>query len=128
MKAVGRGTCFSLALRGVRPPRLCKPATYGYYGHVRTVSIADLKDRLSSYLNEVRSGHEVLIRDRKTPIARIVPLPPLDELEPELLRLAAAGQVRLPSRPLPQDFWSTAAPRVARTRIARALEAERERD
>jgi len=107
---------------------LCKVAAYGYYGHVRTVSIADLKDHLSSYLNEVRSGREVLIRDRKTPIARIVPLPPLDELEPELLRLAAAGQVRLPSRPLPQDFWSTAAPHVARKRIARALEAERERD
>ena len=93
---------------------------------MRSVTIADLKDHLSSYLNQVRAGEEVLICDRKTPIAKIVPLPALDELEPELLALSAAGQVRLPAAPLPRDFWSKPAPRVSRTRVLRALKAERE--
>src|SRR5262245_56424930 len=41
---------------------------------MKTVNIAELKNRLSLYLNEVRAGHEVLVRDRNTPIARIVPI------------------------------------------------------
>ena len=35
--------------------------------------ISELKARLSAYLAEVRSGGEVLVYDRATPIARIVP-------------------------------------------------------
>lgn len=35
--------------------------------------IAQFKARLSSYLQEVRQGREVIIMDRKTPIAKVVP-------------------------------------------------------
>jgi len=35
--------------------------------------ISELKARLSAYLAEVRAGGEVLIYDRATPIARLVP-------------------------------------------------------
>jgi len=35
--------------------------------------VSELKARLSAYLAEVRSGGEVLVYDRATPIARIVP-------------------------------------------------------
>lgn len=35
--------------------------------------IADLKNHLSAYLQEVRRGGEVVIMDRNHPIARIVP-------------------------------------------------------
>jgi len=38
-----------------------------------TAKISELKARLSAYLAEVRSGGEVLVYDRATPIARIVP-------------------------------------------------------
>ena len=37
------------------------------------VKIAELKSQLSQYLRLVRNGTEVVIKDRDTPIARIVP-------------------------------------------------------
>ena len=38
------------------------------------VKISELKARLSAYLAEVRGGGEVLVYDRATPIARLVPI------------------------------------------------------
>lgn len=38
-----------------------------------TVGIADLKARLSLYLRGVRRGGQVVVLDRDTPVARIVP-------------------------------------------------------
>jgi prevent-host-death family protein len=37
------------------------------------VGIAELKGKLSEYLRAVRNGVEVVIKDRETPIARLVP-------------------------------------------------------
>jgi prevent-host-death family protein len=37
------------------------------------VQIADLKSHLSEHLRSVRGGHPLIVMDRKTPIARIVP-------------------------------------------------------
>jgi len=37
------------------------------------VGIAELKGKLSEYLRAVRRGGEVVIKDRETPIARLVP-------------------------------------------------------
>jgi prevent-host-death family protein len=37
--------------------------------------IADVKARLSHYLETVRAGDEVLITERGVPVAKIVPLP-----------------------------------------------------
>jgi prevent-host-death family protein len=37
------------------------------------VKIAELKARLSEYLHSVRRGNEIVVKDRETPIARIVP-------------------------------------------------------
>lgn len=52
------------------------------------VGIAELKDRLSEHLRAVENGAEVIVLDRKRPIARIVPM------------VAATGRVRImpPSR------------------------------
>ncbi len=43
---------------------------------MKTVRIAELKNRLSAYLREVRGGEEILVSDRETPIARLVPIRP----------------------------------------------------
>jgi len=43
------------------------------------VKIAELKARLSSYLAEVKGGQTVIVYDRQTPIARLVPF----ESEPD---------------------------------------------
>ena len=41
---------------------------------MNTVAIAELKARLSEHLRLVQAGESVVILDRRTPIARIVPL------------------------------------------------------
>ena len=38
------------------------------------VKVSELKARLSAYLADVRAGGEVLVCDRTTPIARLVPV------------------------------------------------------
>jgi prevent-host-death family protein len=41
---------------------------------MKSVKIAELKDRLSEHLRAVERGDEVIVTDRNRPIARIVPL------------------------------------------------------
>jgi prevent-host-death family protein len=41
---------------------------------MKRVGIAELKDRLSEHLRAVEEGDEVIVLDRKRPIARIVPI------------------------------------------------------
>ena len=93
---------------------------------LRSVNIAVLKNELSRYLSQVRQGEELLVRDRKTPIAKIVPLAQAGELEAEDRALAAEGKLRLPQAALPASFWSLPAPRVTLKRVAAAIRAERD--
>ena len=37
------------------------------------MKIAELKARLSAYLRVVRAGGEIIVKDRDTPVARLVP-------------------------------------------------------
>ncbi len=92
----------------------------------RAVSIAELKDKLSAYLAEVRRGEEILVRDRSIPIAKIVPLEQFPSGNSEDLALAGEGKLRLAERSLPASFWRTRAPKVGRARLMEALRAERE--
>jgi prevent-host-death family protein len=92
---------------------------------MKTVNIAELKNRLSVYLNEVRAGQEVVIRDRNTPIARIVPIRHDIHEDDELRALAADGKVRLPDEVMDESFWSLPAPRVNVAALRRVLENER---
>jgi prevent-host-death family protein len=67
---------------------------------MEAVGIAELRNGLSGYLRKVRQGEEILVRDRNTPIAKIVPLSKLDEFDEETLALAAKGVLRLPEKSL----------------------------
>lgn len=76
---------------------------FDYTSHMKKARIADLKNRLSYYLSRVKRGETVLVMERETPVARIVPaVPPsqmdTDEAEAWLKRLEAAGVVRLGAR------------------------------
>jgi len=95
---------------------------------MRSVNIADLKNRLSRYLQEVREGEELVVRDRNLPIAKIVPISDASEIDPDDLTLVASGQLRLPEKPLPASFWSMRAPRVSTRRAVAAVMADREGD
>ncbi len=91
---------------------------------MKTVNIAELKNRLSLYLNEVRTGHEVIVRDRNVPIARIVPISQSDP-DDELRALAGQGKIRLAEHQLDEAFWDLPAPRVPRDTLRRVLIRER---
>ena len=92
---------------------------------MKTVNIAELKNRLSLYLNEVRTGHEVIVRDRNVPIARIVPISQSDP-DDELRALAGQGKIRLAEDQLDEAFWDLPAPRVPRDTLRRVLIRERD--
>ena len=64
------------------------------------VNIAVLKAKLSSYLGRVRRGEEVLVMDRNTPVARIVPSGPEEGLVLRPPKTGAAALKGLSIRPL----------------------------
>jgi prevent-host-death family protein len=65
-------------------------------GHLmRSVNVAELKNKLSKYLRFAKGGEEIVIRDRNLPVAKLVPFSPEEGSDEELL-LVAAGKMRLP--------------------------------
>ena len=78
-----------------------------------SVRIAEFKARLSSHLRKVRQGHPLVLMDRNTPIARVLPYP----AEPGKLRSRKPTRepkdVRLPS-PLSKKINSLIALREER--------------
>jgi prevent-host-death family protein len=47
--------------------------TTGHNEVMKTAKVSELKAKLSAYLAEARNGETVVVYDRNTPIARIVP-------------------------------------------------------
>jgi prevent-host-death family protein len=93
---------------------------------MKSVTIADLKNSLSRYLNEVRAGNEIVVRDRNTPVARIVPIARAIDEHEELRALAAEGKIRLGQGVVDDSFWDLPAPRVSIDAIRRAMKWERD--
>jgi len=60
------------------------------------VGVRELKNSLSAYLAKVKDGEEVVVTDRGTPVARLVPI---DRSTDRLSQLIAAGLVTPPRRP-----------------------------
>jgi prevent-host-death family protein len=95
---------------------------------MKSVNIAELKNRLSVYLNDVKAGEEILVRDRNQPVARIVPLARSRDEDEELLALASQGKLRLGHGVIDESFWAMPAPRVSAAALRRAVEQERDED
>lgn len=53
------------------------------------VKVSELKAKLSAYLSEVRRGETVVVYDRSTPVARLVPF----DSEPDDLIIIEASHV-----------------------------------
>lgn len=64
------------------------------------VGVAKLKAELSDYLRKVKLGGEVVVYDRETPIARIVPYKATERRGGLIIRPAKPG-VRFQDVPLP---------------------------
>jgi antitoxin (DNA-binding transcriptional repressor) of toxin-antitoxin stability system len=70
---------------------------------MRTVNIAELKNKLSMYITYAKAGETVIIRDRNKAVAQLTPLPVmedgLDEEERELIALGKMRPAKLPWNP-----------------------------
>jgi prevent-host-death family protein len=93
---------------------------------MKSVNVAELKNRLSAYLSFARNGEEIIIRDRNLPIAKLVPFSAGDASEDEIL-LVAAGKMRLPKVPLDRGaLWKIPTGSVPSSRAVDALLKDRE--
>ncbi|MGH9605541.1 MAG: type II toxin-antitoxin system Phd/YefM family antitoxin [Terracidiphilus sp.] len=85
---------------------------------MKTVNIGTLKNQLSAYLKYVQNGEEVVVRDRKKPVARILPIRALN-LSDEEEQLVAAGILKLSKNELEgkemdwDAFWALPMPEVS---------------
>jgi len=95
---------------------------------MQTVNISDLKNNLSAWLEQVRNGEELVVKDRNTPIARLMPLAAGVYLDAEEESLVAAGLMRLPLEKKNDDFLDFPAPDVSIDVIRAAIRAERDEE
>jgi prevent-host-death family protein len=96
----------------------------------RTAQVSELKAGLSAYLARVKAGEEVVVTDRGTPVARLVPVghpvghhaewASVRALEVQG-RVVVRGEGRVPKR-----FWELALPELPTGSAVRALLEDRE--
>jgi antitoxin (DNA-binding transcriptional repressor) of toxin-antitoxin stability system len=81
---------------------------------MKAVRVAELKSHLSEHLRAVRRGHPLLVLDRDTPIAQIVPCP----------NGAVSFPIRQPTprSPKPKDFRPPASLKLRHDPVAVLLE------
>jgi prevent-host-death family protein len=66
---------------------------------MKIATITEVKNKLSSFIDRVRSGETILIVDRGRPVARLEPAVAIDEdADARLARLQRAGIVRVARR------------------------------
>ena len=93
---------------------------------MKTAAIADLKARLSDYLNQVKSGTEVLVTDRGKPVARIIPVSGKTRTRGALQKMEKQGLIKLGSGRLPSDFWTRPRAKDPQGLVLQALLEERD--
>jgi prevent-host-death family protein len=95
---------------------------------MQTVNIAELKSNLSAFLEMVRNGEELIVKDRNRPIARLMPLHTGEDLNAEEEILVGAGLMRLPLEPKSEEFFDLPAPDVSIETIRQIIRDERDED
>ncbi|MGH9320782.1 MAG: type II toxin-antitoxin system Phd/YefM family antitoxin [Vicinamibacteria bacterium] len=93
---------------------------------MKKASISELKNRLSAYLKEVRSGETILILDRNQPIARIERVSGDAHPEGALDRLERAGLIRRATVRLPIKLLRSNAPKSKASVVQALLQERRE--
>lgn len=88
---------------------------------MKTVNIGELRNQLSAYLQYVRNGEEVVVKDRNRPVARILPIDKKRFSEEEM-QLVAEGRMKLPEKEMDwEEFFSIPTGRVSREAAICAL-------
>lgn len=93
---------------------------------MRSVSVSELKAKLSEYLARVKGGQEVIVTERRKPIAKIVPLRrEAESAAVQLRELQRAGLVRVGAGDIPPNLWDLPRPKDPAGRGVSALLEER---
>jgi prevent-host-death family protein len=97
-----------------------------------SVSIAELKNKFSAYLQHVRDGEEILIRELNLLIAKLIPLPSAAGKSVEERALVAEGRLLLPVQELDEEaFWAIGSQALVEesrsSAIRRAVSKDREK-
>ena len=96
----------------------------------RVAQVSELKAGLSAYLARVKRGEEVLVTERGTPIARLVPIEQrgaASALEARVERLIREGRiVRHGTGRVSEEFWKLPLPKVKEGSMVQAVLDERE--
>lgn len=71
---------------------------------MKVATITEAKNRLSAFLDLVRSGETVLIVDRGVPVARLESAVTADDVAGRVARLERAGLVRRGTAPPPLEL------------------------
>ncbi len=90
---------------------------------MRTVNIGELKNQLSGYLQYVKDGEEIVIRDRSVPVARILPFQHGAGWDQEA-QLVASGALKMPAEEMDwEQFFRAPAGNVSQEiAVAAALD------
>lgn len=91
---------------------------------MRTVSISELKAKLSQHLRHVRNGGRLIVTSRGRPVAVVGPVAAADEDE-RLARLEAEGVIRRGGL-VSDAYWEIDLPRDPDGALLKALLEERE--
>jgi antitoxin (DNA-binding transcriptional repressor) of toxin-antitoxin stability system len=93
---------------------------------MRSVDVAELKNRLSKYIAFARGGEEIVILDGNLPVAKLVPFSTEGTDDQELM-LVAAGKLRLPRTRLDVTaLLKIPTGRVAENKAIQAVVADRD--
>ena len=69
---------------------------------MRIAGVAEPKSKLTSFLKQVKAGREILITERGTPVAKLVPIDAAEKKDTRRQRLAAERRLRLAKAKLPK--------------------------
>lgn len=95
---------------------------------MKSTAVAQLKATLSEHLARVKAGEEILVTERGTPIAKIVPMSSeKDGAAIRLNELVRAGLLRRGTGKLPKGFWNLPRPIDSKGKGLHALIQEREK-
>ena len=85
-----------------------------------------MKAELSRYLRLVKAGEEVLVTERRVPVARLLPIEHGDLPGEHLRALEREGVLRVGTGRLPKNFWKRRRARDPKGRLRKAVINERE--
>ena len=80
---------------------------------MKTATITEAKNGLSSLIDQVKSGESILILDRGVPVARLEPVSAYSDPTGRLSRLERAGVMKVGDSPPPLELLRTPAPALA---------------